>query len=135
MGSSLVVPDTVTSFNMQSIVILSLLGAAAAAPQIVPYVHDATGDDGLAYVHDPTGDAGIEAEPYVHIDVPAEPYVHITPRQLAAAPVAIAPATAPALQPAFAPAPAAAFPAGIATVRFSGTCFNNLGAAVPCRSL
>merc|ERR1711962_1065867 len=57
MGSStLALPQHHT---MLSLIIFTLVAAASAAPQIVPYVHEE-----------------IPAEPYVHQEIEALPYVH-----------------------------------------------------------
>merc|ERR1711970_1431664 len=47
---------------MHAIIFVTLVAAASAAPQIVPYVHEE-----------------IAAEPYIHQEVEAGPYVHIEP--------------------------------------------------------
>merc|ERR1711970_1692355 len=107
--------------------------AASAAPQIVPYVHEE-----------------VAAEPYIHQEIEAEPYVHIEPEisplalgivrpnaapQQFAAPVQqhqFAPqqfAPQQIAQPQFAPAA----PACYANGAWTGGCYNNLGAGVPCR--
>merc|ERR1719510_335066 len=105
---------------MHLMILVSLAAAASAAPQIVPYEH-----------------VEIAADPYVHEEpelsdlalgiinrnkpeaVPAA--VAVAPQQFAA-PVAVAPQQ-------FA-APVAAPVAGV----WTGTCLNNLGQGVACRS-
>merc|ERR1712183_783820 len=125
--------NTIHSTTMHLMILVSLAAAASAAPQIVPYVHEE-----------------VAAEPYIHQEVEAEPYVHYEPEisplalgivrpnaapQQFAAPVApqqfAAPQFAPQqfAQPQFAPAA----PAGYANGAWTGGCYNNLGAGVPCR--
>merc|ERR1711942_637531 len=92
---------------MHAIIFATLVSAAYSLPQIVPYVHEE-----------------IAAEPYIHEEVEAEPYVHIEPEISPLALGIVRPNAAP--QPQFAPAQQAA-PA------WTGGCYNNLGAGVPCR--
>ena len=118
-------------------ILATLAAAATAAPQIVPYVHEE-----------------IAAEPYVHEEVAAEPYVHIepeisqlalgiaAPRQLAAAPQFATPRFAAPVQPQqfaapvqqqqFLPQQFVPTQAGFINGVWTGTCYNNLGAGVPC---
>merc|ERR1711937_390561 len=113
-------PDT-----MHLMILVSLAAATSAAPQIVPYEH-----------------VEIAAEPYIHEEIPAEAYVHeepeLTPEALgiidrskpraAAAPIAPQQFAAPVQQQQFVPQQVAAPVQGV----FTGTCYNNLGAGVPC---
>merc|ERR1711936_1020786 len=126
-----------TPVNMHHMILVSLAAVASAAPQIVPYEH-----------------VEIPAEPYVHEEIEALPYVHeepelsdlalgiinrnkpetvpaaapVVPQQFAA-PVAVAPQQFAAPVQQFA-APVAAPVAGV----WTGTCLNNLGQGVACRS-
>merc|ERR1712227_916912 len=119
-------PDT-----MHLMTLVGLAAATSAAPQIVPYEH-----------------VEIAAEPYIHEEIPAEAYVHeepeLTPEALgiidrskpraAAAPIAPQQFAAPVQQQQFVhqqqfvPQQVAAPVQGV----FTGTCYNNLGAGVPC---
>ena len=90
-------------------VLFALVSTAAAAPQLVPYVHEE-----------------IAAEPYVHQEILAEPYVHLEPALTPEALGVVAPAAYAQVAPvAFAPAP-------VQAIGYAGLCVNNLGAAVPC---
>merc|ERR1711988_1429582 len=60
MGSSALAPTQ--HHTMLSLIIFTLVAAASAAPQIVPYAHEE-----------------IPAEPYVHQEIEALPYVHEEP--------------------------------------------------------
>merc|ERR1712243_296984 len=104
---------------MHAIIFVTLVSAAYSLPQIVPYVHEE-----------------IAAEPYIHEEIEAEPYVHIEPEISPLALGIVRPNAAPQqfaapvqhqqfAQPQFAPAQQAA-PA------WTGGCYNNLGAGVPC---
>merc|ERR1711887_240407 len=112
---------------MHAIIFATPVCAAYSMPQIVPYVHEE-----------------VAAEPYIHQEIEAEPYVHIEPEisplalgivrpnaapQQFAAPVAPQQFAAPVQQQQFAPAA----PAGYANGAWTGGCYNNLGAGVPCR--
>merc|ERR1711887_294742 len=127
---------------MHAIIFATPVCAAYSMPQIVPYVHEE-----------------VAAEPYIHEEIEAEPYVHIEPEisplalgivrpnaapQQFNAPVTPQQFAAPVQQQQFAPqqfapqqiaqpqfAPAA--PAGYANGAWTGGCYNNLGAGVPCR--
>merc|ERR1739848_420457 len=129
MGPVSTAPDT-----MHLMILVSLAAAASAAPQIVPYEH-----------------VEIAAEPYIHEEIEAEPYVHIEPEltsealgiinrnKPAAAPV-VAPQqfAAPAVQQQFIPAqvaPQQFAAAPVAAGVWTGTCVNNLGQGVACRSV
>merc|ERR1712026_514650 len=113
--------------TMQLVIFVSLAAAAHGAPQIVPYVHEE-----------------IAAEPYIHEEIAAEPYVHIEPeisplalgivrpKAAAAAPQQFATPAAPQQFAQFAQQPQFAAPAAQQGV-WTGTCYNNLGAGVPCR--
>merc|ERR1711937_798135 len=119
-------PDT-----MHLMILVSLAAATSAAPQIVPY----------EYVE-------IAAEPYTHEEIPAEAYVHeepeLTPESLgiidrskpraAAAPIAPQQFAAPVQQQQFVPQQQFVTQQVAAPVQgvFTGTCYNNLGAGVPC---
>merc|ERR1739848_130910 len=124
MGPVSTAPDT-----MHLMILVSLAAAASAAPQIVPYEH-----------------VEIAAEPYIHEEIEAEPYVHIEPEisPLAlgivrpnAAPAAPQQFAAPVQQQQFVPQQQFAqpqfAPAQQAAPAWTGGCYNNLGAGVPCR--
>merc|ERR1712203_1234228 len=128
---------TTAPVTMHLMILVSLAAAATASPQIVPYEH-----------------VEIAAEPYVHQEIEALPYVHeepelsdlalgiinrnkpeavpvaapVVPQQFAA-PVAVAPQQFAAPVQQFA-APVASPVAGV----WTGTCLNNLGQGVACRS-
>merc|ERR1712226_670989 len=120
-------PVTTAPVTMHLMILVSLAAAASASPQIVPYEH-----------------VEIAAEPYVHEEielsdlalgiinrnkpetVPAA--APVVPQQFAA-PVAVAPQQFAAPVQQFA-APVAAPVAGV----WTGTCLNNLGQGVACRS-
>jgi hypothetical protein len=111
---------------MHAFVVLCLVAAASAAPQLVPYAHQEIAAE--EYLHQE-----IAAEPYLHQEIEAEPYVHIEPALtpealglIATAPVAVAGYAAAPYAPAnaFGPVAGTAFAAGL--------CRNNLGASVPC---
>ena len=87
---------------------LAVVSAAAAAPQVVPYIHEE-----------------IPAEPYVHEEIAAVPYVHIEPQL-----------TAEALGEGR-PNQYAGYPQAVSgpvqyTGYAAGGCRNNLGQAVKC---
>ena len=97
-----------SSLNLHLQIIFTLVAAASAAPQIVPYVHEE-----------------IPAEPYVHQEIEALPYVHEEP---ALTPEALGNVAYSA------PVVATGYAAGPVVVgAWTGACINNLGAAVPCR--
>merc|ERR1711887_381516 len=119
---------------MHAIIFATLVCAAYSMPQIVPYVHEE-----------------VAAEPYIHQEIEAEPYVHIEPEisPLAlgivrpnAAPAAPQQFAAPVQQQQFVPQQQFApqqfaqpqfAPAQQAAPAWTGGCYNNLGAGVPCR--
>ena len=106
--SSLQQTDTTTLLSPLFLqIIFTLIAAASAAPQIVPYVHEE-----------------IAAEPYIHQEIAAEPYVHIEPALTPEALGEVAYAAAPVVATGYAAAP---------VVAWTGGCLNNLGQAVPCR--
>merc|ERR1712226_1749743 len=112
-------PVTTAPVTMHLMILVSLAAAASASPQIVPYEH-----------------VEIAAEPYVHEEIEALPYVHEEP-ELSDLALGIinrnkpetVPAAAPVVPQQFA-APVAAPVAGV----WTGTCLNNLGQGVACRS-
>merc|ERR1712226_877882 len=123
-------PVTTAPVTMHLMILVSLAAAASASPQIVPYEH-----------------VEIAAEPYVHEEIEALPYVHEEPELSdlalgiinrnkpetvpAAAPVVPQQFAAPvAVAPQQFAAPVAAPVAGV----WTGTCLNNLGQGVACRS-
>merc|ERR1739838_420795 len=116
-------PVSYTVSTMHLLILVTLASAASAAPQIVPYVHD-----------------DVAAEPYIHQEVEAEPYVHLEPEISPLAlgivrPGQAAPSyqqAAPSYQQA-APSYAPTGPVGYAAGAWTGGCYNNLGAGVPCR--
>ena len=86
----------------------------------------------MPYVHQE-----VQAEPYIHQEVKAEPYVHIEPEITPLALGVVRPggahASAPSFQqaaPSYAPTGAVGYAAGA----WTGGCYNNLGAGVPCRN-
>merc|ERR1712045_373597 len=104
MGSSTLAPTQ--HHTMPSLIIFTLVAAASAAPQIVPYVHEE-----------------IPAEPYIHQEIEAEPYVHIEP---ALSPEALGDVVYSG------PVVATGYAAGPLEVgAWTGPCINNLGEAVP----
>merc|ERR1712002_1178778 len=132
--------STSNTFIMQAIILVTLVSAAYSLPQIVPYVH-----------------VEIAAEPYIHQEVEAEPYVHIEPEISPLALGIVRPNAAPAPQQFAAPVQQQQFvpqqqqfvpqqqfapqqfaqpqfaPAAQAAPAWTGGCYNNLGAGVPCR--
>merc|ERR1712203_1071847 len=98
---------------MHAIIFATLVSAAYSLPQIVPYVHEE-----------------VAAEPYIHQEIEAEPYVHIEPEISPLALGIVRPNAAPAAPQQFA-APQFA-PAQQAAPAWTGGCYNNLGAGVPC---
>merc|ERR1712226_668331 len=115
-------PVTTAPVTMHLMILVSLAAAASASPQIVPYEH-----------------VEIAAEPYVHEEIEALPYVHEEP-ELSDLALGIinrnkpetVPAAAPVVPQQFA-APVAVAPQQFAGV-WTGTCLNNLGQGVACRS-
>merc|ERR1739838_935961 len=109
-------PVSYTVSTMHLLILFTLASAASAAPQIVPYVHDE-----------------VSAEPYIHQEVEAEPYVHLEPEISPLALGIVRPGqAAPSYQQA-APSYAPTGPVGYAAGAWTGGCYNNLGAGVPCR--
>merc|ERR1712203_1085574 len=117
---------TTAPVTMHLMILVSLAAAATASPQIVPYEH-----------------VEIAAEPYVHQEIEALPYVHEEPELSDLAlgiinrnkPEAV-PVAAPVVPQQFA-APVQQFAAPVASPVagvWTGTCLNNLGQGVACRS-
>merc|ERR1739838_8033 len=100
-----------TVSTMHLLILFTLASAASAAPQIVPYVHDE-----------------VAAEPYIHQEVEAEPYVHLEPE---ISPLALGIVRPGQAAPSYAPTG----PVGYAAGAWTGGCYNNLGAGVPCRKM
>merc|ERR1712203_279531 len=106
---------TTAPVTMHLMILVSLAAAATASPQIVPYEH-----------------VEIAAEPYVHQEIEALPYVHEEP-ELSDLALGIINRNKPEAVPVAAPVVPQQFAAPVAGV-WTGTCLNNLGQGVACRS-